>query len=143
MYRTIAVTLLSFVFFSSYGQCEKKSICKSVVGHFVNGGNKQEDMQLEATITIDKENIIINANMGGQDLTITNKINSVESCEWDEYLKKGKSIYRVSTNKGGNIWENSIIKIIGKDGKLTIYLGSDPDEKGGLEFDIYQTQIED
>lgn len=143
MYRIIIITLLSFVFFSSYGQCERKSICKSSVGRFVIGDNKQEEMQLEATITIDKENIVINANIGGQATTITNKINSVDSCKWDEYLKTGKSIYRVSTNKGNNVLENSIIKITGTAGKLTIYFGSDPDEKGGLEFEIYQTKFED
>lgn len=65
----------------------------------------------------------------------------MEVCEWKEYLKNGKAVYKVSAGKGNGVQEDSVIKITGKDGKTTIYLGSDPDEKGGLELEISESKI--
>lgn len=142
MKRLIFSSILLFIFASSFGQCEKKSTSKSSIGRFVQGDTKQEDMPLEATITIDKKMIVLNALIGGQTMTISNTIKTIEICNWKEYLKNGQSIYRVSTDKGNGVFESSIIKITGKDGKTTIYFGSDPDEKGGLELEISKSEIE-
>jgi hypothetical protein len=143
MKRLIFIAILSFFCASSFGQCEEKSTQISSVGRFVQGDSKQGDMLLEAKITIDKEMIILNAIIGGQTMTISNTIKSIEICNWKEYLKTGQSVYKVSTEKGPGVIENSIIKITGKDGKTTIYFGSDPDEKGGLELEISESKIED
>jgi hypothetical protein len=142
MKRLIFITILSFFFASTFGQCDKKSTSKSSVGRFIQGDTKQEDMPVEATIIIDKKMIVLNALIGGQTITISNTIKTVEICNWKEYLKNGQSVYKVSTDKGNGVIESSIIKITGKDGKTTIYFGSDPDEKGGLELEISKSEIE-
>ena len=63
-------------------------------------------------------------------------------CEWKEYLKNGQSVYKVTTDKGNGVFENSIIKIIAKDGKTTISFAAEADEKNGLELDIFESWIE-
>ncbi len=80
--------------------------------------------------------------IAGQSLNISNNIQKVTVCEWKEYLKNGQAIYKVSTDKGNGIFENSIIRLTAKDGKVTILFTSEADEKNGLELDTYENWIE-
>lgn len=125
-----------------YTQCEKLSVSKTSSGRFIQNNVKQPDIPFEATITINKEKIKLSGNIGGQSISIDNEIKSVVLCEWKEYLKNGQSIYKVSTDKGNGIFENSVIRIIAKDGKTTISFASEADDKNGLELDIYESWIE-
>jgi len=135
-----SVLLLSVT--AVFAQCDKKVVCKSKVGRFVMGATGSPEMSIEATIALDKDKIEISMVMEGQSMSIISTIKSVEVCEWKEYLKNGQSVYKVSANKGGGTSEDAIIKVVAKDGKLTVYLGSDPDDKGGLELQISDTVIE-
>lgn len=141
MKRLLFIAILSLHFIAGFSQCDKKVSYKSISGRFVQGDTKHPDMALNATIQIDKEKIVFEISIGGNTMTTTSTIKTVETCDWKEYLKSGKSVYKVVTDKEG-VFENSIIKVIGKDGKITIYFGSDPDDKGGLELDISDSKIE-
>lgn len=141
--KTLILTAV-FVSFSvlSFAQCDKKATLKSLTGRFVQDGTRQDEMPFEATITINTEKIILATSAGGPSLTIANTINEVVTCQWKEFLKNGTTIYKVSTDKGNGVPEPSVIKLSSKDGKTTIYFGSDPDDKGGLELDISESRIE-
>lgn len=125
-----------------YTQCEKLSVSKTSSGRFIQNNVKQADIPFEATITISKEKITLSGNIAGQSINIDNEIKSVVLCEWKEYLKNGQSVYKVTTDKGNGVFENSIIKIIAKDGKTTISFAAEADEKNGLELDIFESWIE-
>ena len=138
-----SITLALFFFVSAFGQCDTKFTSKSSVARFVNGDAKQNEMPIEATIAIDRGQIILNLSIGGKSATIINTIKEIEKCEWKEFLKNGQAIYKVTTDKGDGYPEDSIVKITGRDGKATIYFGSDPDDKGGLELDMAEIKVED
>lgn len=142
MKHLFSIVILLFFFASAFGQCDTQFTSITSVGQFVNGDAKQTDMSIEATMAIDKEKIVLNISIGGKDATIVNTIKEIKNCEWKEFLKNGQAIYKVTTDKGDGNLEESIVKITGKDGKTTIYFGSDPDDKGGLELDMKEIKID-
>lgn len=143
MNRIMFIVILSMGFTAAIGQCDKSATCKAVKGRFIQKDATQNDLPINATITIDKSKIVLIVKVGGQSMSITNTIKIIESCEWIDYLKSGSAIYKVSTDKGdGGILEDSIIKITGKEGKTTIYFASDPDERGGIEMELSEIKIE-
>ncbi len=123
-------------------QCNLSSVSKISTGRFIQNNAKQPDFPFEGTLTIDKEKILLKGSIAGQSLNISNNIQKVTVCEWKEYLKNGQAIYKVSTDKGNGIFENSIIRLTAKDGKVTILFTSEADEKNGLELDTYENWIE-
>ncbi len=143
MKRFISLTILfSSLFVAAIGQCDQKATLTSKFGRFIQGDSRQSEMPINAIIKIDNEKILLILSMGSQSMTVTNTIKKREICEWKEYLKNGQSIYKVTSDKGDGIAEDSVIKINGKDGKTTIYFGSDPDEKGGIELNISEITID-
>ncbi|WP_133475420.1 hypothetical protein [Sediminibacterium goheungense] len=127
---------------TGFTQCEKASVSKTSTGRFIQENAKQPDFPFEGTVTIGNGKIILNGNIAGQPLSISNTISNVALCNWKEYLQNGQAVYKVSTDKGNGNLENSIITITGKDGKVKILFTSESDEKSGLELDIVETQIE-
>ena len=126
--------------FSASAQCDRSVILQSVTGRSVQGDTRDRDMTIEATAQVSKEKIVLIITLGGKTSTITNTINQVTTCDWKEYLVNGKTIYKVTTDKGDGHTEPSIIRLTSKNGKTTMYFGSDPDTDGGLELDVTETK---
>lgn len=135
----LLTSLFATLSFYSHAQCDRSLILQSTNGRFVKGNDRQQDMILEATAQVSKEKIVFIISMNGKTSTITNTINS-SSCDWQDFLVNGNTEYKVTTDKGDGHPEASVIRLISKNGKSTLYFGSDPDKKGGLELDVFEVK---
>ena len=136
----ILLSFFSAISFTASAQCDRSVILQSTNGRFAKGDNRESDMTIEATAQVSKEKIVLIITLGGKTSTITNTINQVSTCDWKEYLVNGKTIYKVTTDKGDGHSEASIIRLTSKNGKTTMYFGSDPDTDGGLELDMTESK---
>lgn len=141
MKNLILTALFGVLFLAAAGQCDKKATAKASTGYFVQEGNRQP-IPMEASLTFSKEKVLITIQAGGQSMNVTNTIVEVVSCEWKDFLKDGKAVYRASANKGSGDPEPTTIRINAKDGKTTIYFGDDPDTNEGLELELKEINVE-
>lgn len=123
-----------------FGQCDKKVTFKcNKVREFKNGTLGQEH-PLEATIFVNNGKIIITASINGETETVEGEIKEISICEWSEYLKDGKTQYKVYMQKG-NGGENSIMTIESEDGKIKITGSPDPETGAKVQFDVAEYTI--
>jgi len=132
----ILTAFLSVMTIAASAQCDHEVILQSTTGRFVDGDKKDSDKNIEATIRVSKDKFVLLLTIAGETSTITNTIDKVTACDWKEFLVNGKSAFKVTTDKGDGKKEPSVIRLNSKNGKTTIYFGSDPDDKGGLELDV-------
>ncbi|WP_430899202.1 MULTISPECIES: hypothetical protein [unclassified Paraflavitalea] len=126
----VASTLISTV---TFAQCDKSFECKSVKAYFVKPNDERVEIEAESSVKFEKGKITLTISIQGNEATFYSKIDETEKCEWKEAFKEGISSFKVTTDKGA-VQEKSVIKLIGKEGKLKVYFGSDPDDKGGMEL---------
>jgi hypothetical protein len=142
MKKLLLLIILFTLSHIGYGQCDKKVTFKcSKVREFKNGTFGQEH-PLEATISINNGKIFITALMNGETETVEGEIKEVSICEWTEYLKNGKTQYKVYMQKG-NVGENSLITIESEDGKIKITGSPDPEAGSKLQFDVAEYSIDE
>lgn len=135
----ILTTLFAAFSLHVSAQCDHTVILQSTNGRFVNGKDRQSDMPLEATVQVFKDKIVLTLSINGRNSMITSKIDQV-NCDWQDFLVNGNTEYKVTTDKGDGHPEASLIRLISRNGKSTIYFGSDPDKKGGLELDVLEVK---
>jgi hypothetical protein len=126
----------------TYGQCEKKVILKSNNMRGLKYGSVTKEMAVEASISIDKEKIVLTASKDGMTETVDCEIKEVVICDWKEYLKDGKAQFKVLGKKGSENPTSSIVDIESANGYTKVTFGLDPDTTGSkLQFDISEYSI--
>lgn len=135
--------LLGFVTLSaiSYGQCDQKITFKCNKGRFYKNGSYEQDLPIEATLSIDKGKITFIASLNGDAQTVEGEITEVSICEWTEYLKNGKTQYKAYMRRINEEAENSIIEIESENGNIKITCGSNPDKGSKLQLDVAEYTI--
>lgn len=136
----LLIGLFAFFLFS-YGQCDKKVTFKCKKGRFNKNGSFEQDLPLEATLSIDNGKITFIATLNGDAENVTGEISEVSICEWTEYLQNGKTQYKAYMRRVNGDAENSIIEIEGENGSIKITCASNPDTGSKLQLDVAEYTI--
>ena len=127
----------------TYAQCDKSITLKCSKGRdFKADGSAGQELPIDATITIDQYKIILKATFNGEAETVESDIKEIAFCNWTEYMKAGKTQYKVLSKKGSES-TNSIVTVESENGYTKVTFGSDPDTGHRLQFDVAEYTITD
>jgi len=132
--KTLLITTFSLLTQLTFAQCDKDFLLNFNQITEIRGITNSP-MKTEGTINFSKDKIVIKAIMNGGEKVITSQVRTAD-CNWDTFLKNGKTVYSLFAGKGpdGPKDEASLI-LEGVNGKLKVIF-MPPNAK--LEFQITQ-----
>jgi len=130
--KTVFITLFSLLTQLTFAQCDKDFLLNFNEITEIRGATNSP-MKTEGTISFSKDKIVIKAIMNGGEKLITSQIRNAD-CNWDTFLKNGKTVYSLFSGKGpGGPKDEASLILEGVNGKLKVIF-MPPNAK--LEFQI-------
>lgn len=124
-----------------YAQCDKPVTFTSNTARDFKNDRVRMELPVRATITLGNGLFKMTATFEEGTETVEGKIQEISVCEWEEYLKNGRSQYKVLAAKGQEGPQNGTVEIEGKDGSITITMHSDRFANAKLQFDVAEYSI--
>lgn len=141
MKRIILIVLLFSLYQITYGQCEKNITFKCLKARSIKAGLIAQELPMDATISIENGRFLLSAAVNGVTETVEGEINEVVICDWQDFMKNGRTQYKALTKKSNEGPQNSIIDIESENGYTRITCSSDPDTGSKLQFDVAEYLI--
>jgi hypothetical protein len=133
MKKQILALLLVAAGFSSYAQCEKKSVLTSSTTEYLTSTGEVRRVKEEiTTIEFDSKTITI----APGDHVMDGTINSI-TCDWKTPYKEGKTVIK-STIAMGDQSMDVVITIEGKDGKIILLFEENADKRIRVTADKFE-----
>ncbi|RXK62767.1 hypothetical protein ESA94_07155 [Lacibacter luteus] len=138
-------TVLSIVFFLAAqivsAQCDPKVLkLQSNKARGLKTNMQAEELAMETVIAIDSVKIVLTGSFNGETETLEGNIVEVVSCEWGEYLKNGKTEYRIVVGKDGASMK-SIMILESENGNTTLTFFEEDKTDTKLQFVISEYSI--
>jgi hypothetical protein len=118
------IAVLSFVFLLAVqtvsAQCDPKILkLQSNKAKGLKTNEYPKELAMETVVAIDSVKIVLTGSFNGETETLEGDILEIISCKWSEYLKEGKTEYRIIVNKGGESMR-SIMILESENGNTTL-----------------------
>ncbi|MFY7839754.1 MAG: hypothetical protein ACOVP7_05735 [Lacibacter sp.] len=99
-----------------------------------------KEVAMETSIAIDSAKMVLTGSFNGETETLEGEILEIISCKWSEFLKDGKSEYRVAVRKGGEELR-SIMILESENGITTVTFYEEDKSDNKLQFDITEYTV--
>jgi hypothetical protein len=118
------IAVLIFVFLLAVqtvsAQCDPKILkLQSNKAKGLKTNEYPKELAMETVVAIDSVKIVLTGSFNGETETLEGDILEIISCKWSEYLKEGKTEYRIIVNKGGESMR-SIMILESENGNTTL-----------------------
>ena len=138
---TVLSALLFLAIQTTSAQCDPKIVkLQSNKARGLKTNMQAEELAMETVITIDSAKMILTGTFNGETETLEGDIVEVVSCAWSEYLKNGKSEYRIIVSKGGESMK-SIMILESENGNTTLTFYEEDKADTKLQFDINEYTV--
>lgn len=138
---TVLLALLFLAIQTASAQCDPKIVkLQSNKARGLKTNMQAEELAMETVITIDSAKMVLTGSFNGETETLEGDIVEVVYCTWSEYLKDGKSEYRVIVNKGGESMK-SIMVLESENGNTTLTFFEEDKADNKLQFDINEYTV--
>jgi hypothetical protein len=126
----------------TYAQCDKLVTFKCNKARDFKNDSVNQELPVHATLSFRHGLFNMTATFNGETETVKGEIKEILTCDWEHYLKNGKTKYKVLAAKGDEDPTNAIIEIESKNGNTKITISSDPGTDSKLQFDVAEYSIE-
>ena len=138
---TVLSALLFLAIQTASAQCDPKIVkLQSNKARGLKTNMQAEELAMETVITIDSAKLVLTGSFKGETETLEGDIVEIVSCEWSEYLKNGKTEYRIVVDKDGQSMK-SIMILESENGNTTITFFEEDKDDSKLQFVIHEYTV--
>ena len=135
MKKQVLILLFVIAGFSSYAQCDKKSILtSSSTEYLTSSGEIRKTKEETTTIEFDSKTIVI----APGDHVMEGTVTSITSCDWKTAYKEGKTVLKATMDAGEGQTLDVVITIEGKDGKVILMFEESPEKRIRVTADKFE-----
>lgn len=138
---TVLSALLFLAIQTASAQCDPKILkLQSNKARGLKTNMQAEELAMETVITIDSAKLVLTGTFNGETETLEGDIVEIVSCGWSEYLKNGKTEYRIVVDKDGQSMK-SIMILESENGNTTITFFEEDKDDSKLQFVIHEYTV--